>query len=33
MYQRRGYRIVNEKTDESGVAVVNMSKPVVVAAL
>jgi predicted GNAT family N-acyltransferase len=32
MYQRRGYRIVNETTDESGIAVVNMSKPVVVAA-
>ncbi len=33
MCQRRGYRIVNESTDESGIAVVNMSKPVVVAAL
>ena len=32
MYQRRGYRIVNETTDESGMMVVNMSKPVVVAA-
>jgi ribosomal protein S18 acetylase RimI-like enzyme len=32
MYQRRGYRIVNENTDESGITVVNLSKPVVVAA-
>lgn len=32
MYQRRGYRIVNENTDELGITVVNMSKPVVVAA-
>jgi hypothetical protein len=32
MYQRRGYRIVNETTDESGIMVVNLSKPVVVAA-
>jgi ribosomal protein S18 acetylase RimI-like enzyme len=32
MYQRRGYRIVNETTDEAGISVVNMSKPVVVAA-
>ncbi|MGB6309238.1 MAG: GNAT family N-acetyltransferase [Steroidobacteraceae bacterium] len=32
MYQRRGYRIVNETIDEAGVNIVNMSKPVVVAA-
>jgi len=27
MYQRRGYRIIEETTDDAGVRVVNMSKP------